>query len=970
MLQSKLSNAEPALQQANQQLESARIEAQEGVRAAARNARICTALQERLLELEDSTRKAEEQRAADASAAAARLTDLHSAFTASLERAAQARDTLAQQLHASMLELEAARQARETAETTAVDRMRQRSAAFDEALATAVAARVAVEEKIVSLQTEIEAGEARRESERNAERERSAAREAEFAADLAQVTDDRDALAVELRDATSVIEQARRQQDQDAAEIERLARREAQLLDQLTHEVNARTSLEQQLDHTTTDLRETKERYDAELATAASELSARDTEIAARDAEIAARNATIDTRDTELAALQADSLAMQTTLEARLDDAGRALQRAEHVADLERLAASVRERSLEDAVAREAAGRTAAEGALGVARAAFAQGRRRLLNAASALRRRSATRRSQLEREIAERQASFEQQIGTLGTSLVESEREVADLRTTLGTSRADLHALTETRQHEQQEFEQTRARDRSEIDRVTAEHRQTREALDQLRAAFNTLEQVSSEHALERARLEGVVTDRDARISAQEAAARAAEHNSKDTLHRVEAELQQIIVGKTTDIAALESDLHGVRGDLQRVTQDAETLRSEANRIPSLMRQIESARQDARQQFERSPSALLRTGRDGSLLDVNPSLARLLGYRTTTDCASLELEGIFESPADMHWLLEHAGGNHPEPIETIWKKKDRSRLTVRLRVVRTKEEWIEFAVEDVTRLRALEQDLQHARRMESVGRLASEVATTCDTLLRGVSHGGRQWMSAFETDARMREQGERLVGDVDHAVSLLQHFTTYGHEQAAAGEPVDLRRVFNNLAPVLKRVAGDDIELVLPKHIRHFDVDVERARVERVLINVTSYARERMPQGGRLKIDLAPTVVDREFLQKYPNVRPGAHVLATVTEERSTTPRVHASEIVTGLSAPVATAKPALDLSILVRILGECGGHLWVTAEPSGNMTLKIHLPLRAAADAEAVTSSALATAPLARTLGRWFRH
>jgi hypothetical protein len=62
--------------------------------------------------------------------------------------------------------------------------------------------------------------------------------------------------------------------------------------------------------------------------------------------------------------------------------------------------------------------------------------------------------------------------------------------------------------------------------------------------------------------------------------------------------------------------------------------------------------------------------------------------------------------------------------------------------------------------------------------------------------------------------------------------------------------------------------------------------------------------------------------------------------------------------------------LSILVRILGECGGHLWVTAEPSGNMTLKIHLPLRAAADAEAVTSSSLATAPLARTLGRWFRH
>ena len=96
-----------------------------------------------------------------------------------------------------------------------------------------------------------------------------------------------------------------------------------------------------------------------------------------------------------------------------------------------------------------------------------------------------------------------------------------------------------------------------------------------------------------------------------------------------------------------------------------------------------------------------------------------------------------------------------------------------------------------------------------------------------------------------------------------------------------------------MKRVAGDDIEVVLPKHIRPFSVDVERTRVERVLVNVASYARERMPHGGRLKIDLASTVVDRAFLDEYPDVRPGPHVIATVTEERRTTPA--------GLPVPLA---------------------------------------------------------------------
>ena len=67
--------------------------------------------------------------------------------------------------------------------------------------------------------------------------------------------------------------------------------------------------------------------------------------------------------------------------------------------------------------------------------------------------------------------------------------------------------------------------------------------------------------------------------------------------------------------------------------------------------------------------------------------------------------------------------------------------------------------------------------------------------------------------------------------------------------------------------------------------------------------------------------------------------------------------------------ARPAVDLSALMRLLGECGGHLWVSAGPPGNMTLKIHLPLRAS-DAAARPARPLARPGAGRTLGRWFRH
>ena len=149
----------------------------------------------------------------------------------------------------------------------------------------------------------------------------------------------------------------------------------------------------------------------------------------------------------------------------------------------------------------------------------------------------------------------------------------------------------------------------------------------------------------------------------------------------------------------------------------------------------------------------------------------------------------------------------------------------------------------------------------------------------------------------------------------------------------------------MLKRVAGDNIEFVLPKTSTPQHLDVEAERVERILVNVAAYGRERMPFGGRLLFEVDPVVVDRKFVTKYPNVRPGAHVLLTVTEARgagrpdwSTTVRSQVS--VAGVTAVVE--KPCVDLGALQALVSGCGGHLWMAAEPLGDMVLKIHLPRR----------------------------
>ena len=182
MLQAKLTTVEASHRQAQEQLVRARLEGEREHQASARATRICTALQERLLELEAVLRLTEQQRAADAAVAVDRLTQRHAEFTASLAHAARSRDTLAQQLKVARAELEDARQAREADAHAAAEHRQRSQADFEAALAAAASSRAAAEQQVESLRAALQQAEARHAAERAADAERVAARDAEVAA--------------------------------------------------------------------------------------------------------------------------------------------------------------------------------------------------------------------------------------------------------------------------------------------------------------------------------------------------------------------------------------------------------------------------------------------------------------------------------------------------------------------------------------------------------------------------------------------------------------------------------------------------------------------------------------------------------------------------------------------------------------------------------------------------------------------
>jgi chromosome segregation ATPase len=992
MLQAKLAAVEISAREAHEQLALARAEGHRHHQASSRTAKVCTSLQERLLELEAALRQAEHQRVSDATSAVDRLTQRHAEFTASLAQVARSRDALAQQLNAAMAALDDVRRDREADRSAAADQLRQREAEFETTLAASTAARVEVEQQVHDLRAALDRftrreadlleqlaheSDARAGLEQNLDVSERTGREAEERhqvelasaaarfGDLQTAFDDarrqaaemREGLERQLSEGAAALDRAHEDRAADAvAASDRLAAREADLLGQLARESNTRATLEQNLEHSERAGREAEERHQLELAAASSRLvdqqnafeearqhaarireglerqvseagAALDRAMEDRAADAAAAADRLATREADLLEQLARESETRATLEQSLEHSERRGREAEEHYQVELAAAASRfgdlqsafeearqqaaeiretlERQLSETgaalaamsaaqraveqqaedlritvgqltereanlleqlaresearaaleqnldhsertrreseerhrleldiaaadLAREVEARTNVERELGGLRNESARARSRILAAASALRRRTSDRRTQLETQLACAREDYEQRLAARAEVIQQVELERDTLQQSLDATAVQLQELSDTYTHERQEFERAQSYAESELQRLAAEHDEALKSLDHLRTAFNTLESVSSEHALERARLESVVADRDARISVQESAHLAAEQAGREALRQAEEALRQAVSARNSDVARLQRDL------------------------------------DA---------------------------------------------------------------GHQEVRRTL-------------------------------------ENLRQARHMEAVGRLAQEVAATCATLLRNVSRSGEQWLAAVSSDPVLRDQGEQILGDVGQVSSLLQRLNAYGREQLDAREPAKLSNVLRNLEPVLRRIAGDDIDLLLPKTIPSYSVDIDRPRLERVLVNVTSHARDRMPNGGRLKIDLASAMVDKAFLDRFPNVRPGRHVIATVTEERSTAPRSAAHA-----TAPPSDNKAGMDLSVLVRLLGDCGGHLWVTAEPTGNMTLKIHLPLRSS-DEAMPPQPTLTRSTRGSSLARWFRH
>lgn len=248
----------------------------------------------------------------------------------------------------------------------------------------------------------------------------------------------------------------------------------------------------------------------------------------------------------------------------------------------------------------------------------------------------------------------------------------------------------------------------------------------------------------------------------------------------------------------------------------------------------------------------------------------------------------------------------------------------------------------DVTHENKLEEQVRNAQKMEAIGLLAGGVAHDFNNLLQIVS-GHAQL--ALDDDITKEEQIEHLdhvVQASDRAANLTRQLLAFGRRQPLRKEDTDLNQVVSNLLKMIRRVIGEHLEInFIPGH-ELGNVRADRSQIEQVLLNLCMNARDAMPTGGRLTIELENVCIDSIFTEAHPWARPGRYVLLSTADtgfgmDKKTQSRVFEPFF----STKQKDKGTGLGLAVVHGIVQQHDGFIHVYSEPGRGTTFKVYFPI-----------------------------
>jgi PAS domain S-box-containing protein len=349
---------------------------------------------------------------------------------------------------------------------------------------------------------------------------------------------------------------------------------------------------------------------------------------------------------------------------------------------------------------------------------------------------------------------------------------------------------------------------------------------------------------------------------------------------------------------------------------------------------------------------AVLATDEDGRIAFLNPVAETLTGWsnqevrkKAVVDVLRLMDERTRE-PIDnplTQVLREHATLTFGEHITLISRSGAEVPVELSAAPVRGDSGDVRGAIlvfRDIGKRRQFEEQASHANKMEAVGRLAGGVAGDFNNMLTVIAGYAELLREEVPADSPSRKFVDEIVYAGKRAASLTERLLAFSHGGGTQPLVLDLNLTLSNMEPMLRRLLGQNIELLMLTAPGLGRIKADPAQIEQVIVNLAANARDAMPNGGKLVIETANVDLAEQSGERL-GMNPGPCVMLAISDNGVGMDAATRSR----LFEPFFTTKApgqgsGLGLSTVYSVVKQAEGQVTVYSQPNCGTIFEVYLP------------------------------
>jgi two-component system cell cycle sensor histidine kinase/response regulator CckA len=336
---------------------------------------------------------------------------------------------------------------------------------------------------------------------------------------------------------------------------------------------------------------------------------------------------------------------------------------------------------------------------------------------------------------------------------------------------------------------------------------------------------------------------------------------------------------------------------------------------------------------------------RSFKLISTNPAAAHSLGVRTE-DVLGKRMDEAFphmldtDLPRIYREVVLSGEGRDLGEVHALYGEMTTDGVFA-AKVFPLPGDCVGVAFENITEHRRLEDQLRQSQRLEAVGSLAGGIAHDFNNLLTVILGQSELLLGRLGAGDPSLKRVEEIRKAGERAASLTRQLLAFSRKQVLIPEVLDLGAVVADLASMLRRLIGEDIVLTTVARAGAGAVKADRGQVEQVIVNLVVNARDAMPEGGTISVEVADVDVDAAHAAGHPPTESGRFVMLAVRDTgvgMDAAVRAHIFE-------PFFTTKEkgkgtGLGLATVYGIVKQSGGYVSLDTEPGAGATFKVYLP------------------------------